>query len=387
VGRYRDTCAGALFAWASTAQAQTLQPPVVVECPSSQWPEGAVAEGSPEISMLLRLDASGAVSSTTEVVGPEPFATAATEAAAQCTFTPAREDGVPVDVVVPFTWRFPDPPTPAPSPAPAAPAPEAAGELVATYRLDVSTLRVVDRATIRDTPGTLGDPIRALQTRPGLARTPFDAGWVLVRGGDFDHTALQLDGAPVPLLFHLGGFTSVLHPELTERVWFHPGVAPPRYGDALAGAVDVETRPVGDATRAQGGLNLVFANVYSEVPAGDGGVAVAARRSYLDAVLTAALDAERARIAPRFTDAQVRVDQGNTRWTLLALDDRFDAPTSNALEDTVEVSQQGVQLIGVVDGPVLVVRPRIGWSGRCERGRPGRSQHPAQRGRRGTGRR
>ena len=358
----------ALLGGSLPALAQEFAPPSVLGCPPSVWPEEAPVGEPPVVQMLLHLSDDGTIDRISEVDGPEPFATAAVEAVGACRFTPAREDGVPVPVQVPFAWRFPPPPEVVDAAPPDAEEPAAGGEVVGTYRRDVSTLRVVDRAMIRDTPGTLGDPIRALQTRAGLARTPFDAGWVLVRGGDFDHTALFLDGAPIPLLFHLGGFTSVLHPELTEEVQFHPGVPPVRYGDALSGAVDVHTRRVGDAPRAQAGVNLVFAHAFGEVPAGDGGVAFAARRSYLDGVLTAALDAERARIAPRFTDAQLKVDQGPTRWTVIALDDRFDAPTSNALEDTVEVAQQGVQLTGTADAGALTLTPRVGWSSRSVQG-------------------
>ena len=358
-----------LLTLGASARAQALEPPSIVSCPSDVWPDGVVTDTPPEVALLVHLTAEGLVARITDVVGPEPFAALAMESVKACTFSPAREEGVPVPVVVPFTWAFTSPEPPATTPqTELSPSATSGGEVVGSYTPTPPKARVVDQATIKDTPGTLGDPIRALQTRPGLLRTPFDAGWVLVRGGDFDHTSLHLDGAPVPLLFHLGGFTSVLHPELTERVEFHPGVAPARYGDALAGTVDVHTRPVGDDFRAITGVNLVFAHLYGEAPAGDGGVAVAARRSYLDGILTAALDAERAKIAPRFTDVQLRVDQGPTRWTLVGLDDRFDAPTDGGVEETVEVAQQGLQLVGVVDAEPVEVRPRVGWSGRSVSG-------------------
>lgn len=241
---------------------------------------------------------------------------------------------------------------------------ELAGEIVGTYDPGVEPpqRRPLTRAEIRATPGSLGDPIRALHSRPGLARTPFDAGWLLVRGGDFDDTGLFLDGVRMPLLFHLGGFTSVLHPEMTETVRFWPGVTPSRY-QATSGAVDVLPRDVGDETHVVAGLNTVFAHAFVETPLGKrGGLALAARRSYLDGVLAAVLDPQRARIAPRFWDGQAHLQYDRSHLLVLGLSDTFDAPASLG-DDFVTVTQRGVQVQGRTEVDVgtatLMVAPWV----------------------------
>ncbi len=62
--------------------------------------------------------------------------------------------------------------------------------LIATWSDAVDAeVRVVTAEDARATPGSLGDPVRALHADPALSRTPFDAGWLLVRGGDYDDTA------------------------------------------------------------------------------------------------------------------------------------------------------------------------------------------------------
>lgn len=228
--------------------------------------------------------------------------------------------------------------------------------------------RPLTREEVRAIPGSLGDPIRALHSRPGFARTPFDAGWLLVRGGDFDDTGTFLDGVRMSLLFHLGGFTSVLHPEMTETVRFWPGLQPPRF-QALSGAVDVVPRAPGDDTRVVAGVNTVFAHAFAEAPLGeDAGIAFAARRSYLDGVLSLALDPERARIAPRFWDGQVQLRWGRTQVLMLALSDSFDAPSATDA-DLMTVTQNGFQLQARSDLPLgagtLTFAPWFGIHGRA----------------------
>lgn len=237
-----------------------------------------------------------------------------------------------------------------------------ADEAVGVYRVTRQTAsrRSLTREEVRSLPGTMGDPVRALQNAPGLVRTPFDAGWLLVRGGDPDDTAVFLDGVRVPLLFHLGGMTSILHPEMVGEVSLTPGAWPSRYGGALSGIVDLVPAEVVGDRRAIGGVNLVWSHAYLETPLAGGGLAVAARRSYLDAVLAAVLDPQRAQIAPRFWDAQARWDGERAGVMVLGMSDAIDTPTGNGSE-TVTVTQTAGQVQGRFEAEVaggdLVLRP------------------------------
>src|SRR6185369_1417773 len=48
------------------------------------------------------------------------------------------------------------------------------------------TKRTIQRQQMTSVPGTFGDPIRVIQTLPGLARPPFGLGLLLVRGSNPD---------------------------------------------------------------------------------------------------------------------------------------------------------------------------------------------------------
>ena len=215
--------------------------------------------------------------------------------------------------------------------------------LVGLYRVrrPATIERTLTSEQVRTTPGTMGDPIRAVQNLPGVVRTPLDAGWLLVRGGDPEDTGAFIDGMRVPLIYHLGGYTSVLHPRIVEQVTFMPGGYDARYGRAIGGAVELETRRIGgQGYQAQVGADIVSAGAYAEVPTSkDGAIAVSARRSYLDAILVGLpnVSDEQAQIAPRFWDFMFRLDEGPVGLLFFGYADEIDAPTGTS-DQTVTVT-------------------------------------------------
>ncbi len=240
--------------------------------------------------------------------------------------------------------------------------------IVATYRKnrDEITTHSLTAEQIRTTPGTLGDPLRAIQDLPGSVRTPLDAGWLLVRGGDPRDTGVYIDGIRVPLVYHLGGFTSVIHPAFIERVEFFPGGQSARYGRATAGVVDLVTRGDSDKFEVRAGANLIFAGAYAHVPFRNGAVSAAVRRSYLDAILVPIVGQAGSDAAPRFWDWQVRADYGPAHIFGLGYVDEIHA--SDALGSGLTVSIATQRIHGAIDadvgGKVLAFRPYFGWEKR-----------------------
>lgn len=224
--------------------------------------------------------------------------------------------------------------------------------------------RVLTAEEVRTTPGTLGDPLRAISNLPGAVRTPLDAGWLLVRGGDPRDTGVYIDGVRVPLVYHLGGFTSVVHPAFVQQVEFIPGGQSARYGRATAGVVDLVTAPPPAAVDVHAGANLILAGVYAAAPFRGGGVMIGARRSYLDVVLDAipGITPEEASIAPRFYDAEARVEAGPTRWTGLTYVDHVDTSTSDTSHVIATVGTWRVheETSLEVAGRRLDIRPYVG---------------------------
>jgi len=179
--------------------------------------------------------------------------------------------------------------------------------------------RTVERQELQKVPGTFGDPLRVLQNFPGVARTPFGLGQLLVRGANPNQTGTYFDGVEVPILFHLGGGPSVVNSEFLDRIDFYPGGFGARYGRAIGGIVDVATRKgASDTFHGVGKVDLLDASAFVEAPIADGvSVAASARRSYVDLILPAFLpkneDGSALVVLPRYWDYQVRMDWGRAR--------------------------------------------------------------------------
>lgn len=177
--------------------------------------------------------------------------------------------------------------------------------------------RTLQQDELKSVPGTFGDPVRVIQNLPGMARAPFVAGALLVRGAQPQDTGVYVDGVPVPILYHFAGGPSVLNPAFIDRIDFFPGAYGSKYGRAIAGILDVTTRSSAPK-RLHGQFDIDFldAGFFLEGPVKEGADlgtwAVAARRSYIDAFLPTILDLARPAgsasivAAPRYWDYQAR---------------------------------------------------------------------------------
>ena len=179
---------------------------------------------------------------------------------------------------------------------------------------DAPIRRTLTHDELVNVPGSLNDPIRAVQNLPGLARAPFLGGALLVRGSPPQDTGTYLDGHRIPQLYHFLGGPSVINEQLLDRIDFYPGGYGAVYGRNLTGAVDVGTRK-GDATgfHGQGALDLIEAVGFLEGPVGPRTqVAVAARRSHIDVFLPLFIpnnpDQGVTSIVPIYWDYQARID-------------------------------------------------------------------------------
>ncbi|RME21063.1 MAG: TonB-dependent receptor [Deltaproteobacteria bacterium] len=226
------------------------------------------------------------------------------------------------------------------------------------YRLPPEvTARRLEAGEIRTMPGTGGDIVRAVQTAPGVARTPFGTGMLLVRGAPPDATGFYLDGLPLPIVFHFGGLATVLSSDLLEEVQFLPGACGVRHGRHLGGVVDLVTAEhLPERSRGHASLDVFQASLFHEQRVGDhASVTLAARRSYIDAVLGPVVDADprySVRL-PAFTDGQVRLlrrsDRGSTvQAMLLASDDRFTYAETDP--DSATGTSEALVRIGFVKG-------------------------------------
>lgn len=179
-----------------------------------------------------------------------------------------------------------------------------------------TTLRFED---VERLPGTQGDAIRVVQNLPGVARTPFGIGLLIVRGAPPQDTGVFLDGHRLPILFHfggVGGLTSVVNARGLETINFSPGGFGPHQGRVSAGIVELESKMAAtDRVHGETVVDIAGASVFLEGPVtsdpNDGAFTIALRRSYVDGVLAAVLAATdtSATLAPRYYDYQLRYDR------------------------------------------------------------------------------
>jgi TonB family protein len=192
---------------------------------------------------------------------------------------------------------------------------------------------VVDRAVIAKLPGAAEDPLAVLQNLAGVARVPFGSGEIIVRGSAPRDTRINVGGMEVPSAYHFGGLRSVLPLTLVDSIDFYPGNFSVFYGRGTGGVVDVNLKRL--EPRRPGGyvdVNVLDSGVYLEAPVGKhAAIALAARRSYIDAILAAAFPSDASigfATAPRYYDyqlaAQYRPDRRHdVRFMLFGSDDRL----------------------------------------------------------------
>ena len=188
-------------------------------------------------------------------------------------------------------------------------------------RREVS-VRTVAVEEVRTVAGTQGDVLKVVQNLPGVARSPFGIGLLVVRGSDPADTAVFFDGIPIPLVFHFGGLTSVISSDVIEGLDFYPGNFGSRFGRATGGAVDIRSREPRDAFHGLAQVDLYDGRAQAEGSLLGGTLVLSVRRSWVDAVLRAALPmvapeaADNLRIAPRYYDYQAKYSRPLGRGTL-----------------------------------------------------------------------
>ncbi len=171
---------------------------------------------------------------------------------------------------------------------------------------------------IRLIPGTNGDAFRVVQNLPGVARSPFGLGNLIVRGQKAWDTRTYVDEALVPQLFHFGGLYATYNSNLLETISFQPGNFGTEWGRSIGGLVYAEARtPAKNGYHGFIDVNVVDTSILLEGPIGeDWSFSLSGRRSYIDALLPAVFDligpsvknALSFTVAPRYYDYQARIE-------------------------------------------------------------------------------
>jgi hypothetical protein len=150
----------------------------------------------------------------------------------------------------------PQPPDAAASPQPvAAPAPASLEVTVEGEKAPPGSA-TLGRRDIRELPGALGDPYRAIEVQPGVTPTASAMPYYFIRGAPPGNVGYFFDGIQVPLLFHVGAGPSVVPAAVVGHVELHLGPYPADIGRLAGAAVEAESSPPAYAWRGEGSFRF-----------------------------------------------------------------------------------------------------------------------------------
>lgn len=169
-----------------------------------------------------------------------------------------------------------------------------------------ATRHVVDAEQALETPGTLEDAVRLVQSLPGVTvqreYAPGQAA-LAVRGAGPNDSRYLLDGVDVPYLYHFNQYASVFPTSLLGKLELLPSTFGPAYGDVVGGVVDAHSKTEAPEGLHGGlGINYVNTSAWASAPLAKGWwVAASGRRSFFDGRTS-----EQYPAFPKFGDYAVR---------------------------------------------------------------------------------
>lgn len=188
---------------------------------------------------------------------------------------------------------------------------EAKRDEVASYDISPgrTTLQVKE---LKTAPAAIeADPIRTIQTLPGVsALSDFSVG-LYVRGGTPDQNLVLLDGTDVYNASHLFGLFSTFPADAAKSTELLRGGYPAKYGDRLSAVLNVITDEGNkEKFEAQGGLSLLSSRLTLQGPVAKGSWLLSGRRTHLDPVIGLAKDAlDAKKFGYNFYDLQGKTHQ------------------------------------------------------------------------------
>jgi hypothetical protein len=197
----------------------------------------------------------------------------------------------------------------------------AAGPFEVTQSASASE-RTLTGAELKNLAGVLmDDPLRAVQSLPGVASSNDYVAQFSVRGAPFARIGVYLDGVLLNSPFHTvqgqedTGSLSIVNADLIDELALHAGAPPVAYQDRSAAALDLRLREGSrQAPSVRFNAGVASASILAEGPltrAQRGSWLVAVRRSYLQYLLRRSSAADS--MAFGFFDAQGKLAYDLTR--------------------------------------------------------------------------
>jgi TonB family protein len=230
----------------------------------------------------------------------------------------------------------------------------------------------------RRVPGTQGDTLKVVQNLPGVARSSFGSGELIVWGAAPNETKVNVDGVEIPALYHVGGFRSTINSDLVRSIDLSPGSYGAEYGRGLGGLVRIDLGSLPkDGTHGYVAADVLDTSaLISTTLTPRLRLAIAGRISYLDRELPLVTSADVGDFVPipRYDDYQARAtlalrQDEELAVTFLASDDhlRRAIPSDDPLEVRSENTDTSWKRLIVhytrllPDGASVAVTPSIGY--------------------------
>lgn len=159
-------------------------------------------------------------------------------------------------------------------------------------------------------PGTQGDTLKVVQNLPGVGRSAFGSGALIVWGSAPQDTRVNVDGVEIPSLYHVGGMRSTINSDLVRSIDLSPGAFGAEYGRGLGGLVRIELQdPSREGVHGYVAADVVdVSGLVSAAPTPNLRLAVAGRYGYLDRTLKTVVSRDVGDFfpIPRYDDYQAR---------------------------------------------------------------------------------
>jgi hypothetical protein len=230
----------------------------------------------------------------------------------------------------------------------------------------------------RRVPGTQGDTLKVVQNLPGVARSSFGSGELIIWGAAPNETKVNVDGVEIPALYHVGGFRSTINSDLVRSINLSPGSYGADYGRGLGGLVRIDLGPLPkEGTHGYVAAdNLDASALLSTALTPRLRLALAGRISYLDRLLPLVTSADVGDFVPipRYDDYQARATLSlrpdeELALTFLASDDHLRRAIPS--DDPSQVRSQNIDSGWkrvilryarlLPDGASVVVTPSFGF--------------------------
>jgi TonB family protein len=254
-------------------------------------------------------------------------------------------------------------------------------EVIHATRIKKETASVSIRTEeARKVPGTQGDTLKVVQNLPGVGRSSFGSGQLIVWGSAPNETRVFVDGVDIPALYHGGGLRSTINSDLIKSIDLVPGAFGAEYGRGIGGLVKSETRTLPRAgTHGYVALDVIDASgLITVAPTKHARLAIAGRRSHLDWALAQVTSRDVGDFVPipQYYDGQIlgQLDLGKDETLevgVLGSDDRL--TRTIGADDPAQIRRQQThdryyrlfaryqRILG--DGSSFALAPLIGWDG------------------------